>query len=185
MPNISHFKTYGKFEIQFPKNDLSQDEMKKLKRAFWVNVQNVADIKNEFGIYIFYRLHMPKWTPLYVGKAEGKKGFEQEVFAPSKLLKYYEAIFSKKHKKTGKYGFFFLVLDRTLSSGKKGKVKDYNRKAIGELETYLIHQGYIKNPDILNYHQTEINMPVWEIDGEKGQGNKSKQFKDFRSIFQD
>lgn len=74
--------------------------------------------------------------PWYVGKAT--KSFKQEVFSTDKQLKFAKML----NKDSGKAELYLLQLEK-----QKGPT---NRKAIGELEDFLIEVGFKKNPKLLN-----------------------------------
>jgi hypothetical protein len=180
---LSSFEIRGGYEITLPPaKRVSRD----LKSDFWIGDKAKEEIRNEHGVYVFYRRHGKKYHPLYVGRAYGENGFEQEVFHSDKIVKYNEAIQPEDstRKISGEYGFLFLVLDRKLNSGKKAKLKKYHMHAIESLEEYLIHQGYVKNKEIQNDKLTESSMPNWIIQGIADRGKKPKSLKSYFATFQ-
>jgi hypothetical protein len=181
MKKLSSFEIRGGFEITLPPaKRISKD----LKTEFWIGDRNKEEIRNEHGVYVFYRRHGKKYHPLYVGRAYGEKGFEQEIFHSDKIVKYNTAIQPDNsfHTVPGEYGFLFLVLDRKLKSGKNGKLKKYHTEAIDSLEQYLIHQGYLNNNEIQN--DKYKGLPNWIIQGIEDRGKKPKSLKSYFATFQ-
>ena len=58
-----------------------------------------------------------------------------------------------------------------------------NKKAITEIEDFLIQTGFAKNPEIQNVHGA--GRPKWSIQGvvRSGKGKRSKAEVSFRSLF--
>lgn len=115
--------------------------------AFW---ESTNGLETRRGCYVFGIKTGRNVIPYYIGKAT--EGFGQEIFTNDKRTKYQKAlnIYLK-----GAPAFFFLPLARA-----KGPA---NRRHIKELEIWLIHQGAVANPNLLNKHyNTTAN---WQISG--------------------
>ena len=122
---------------------IGKDEVK----HFWANH---GTLREKVGAYIFAIQAGGGHTPMYVGKAT--KSFGQEVFATDKLNKYFNAM--------GQYRSGTPVLFLVASQKKPGVI---NSKHIAELEKFLIQQGRVVNPDLLN--KVHAKPPAWSIDG--------------------
>lgn len=94
-------------------------------------------------------------VPQYAGLT--RKRFDNEVFNRSNLLKYRRAMGAAKRVQP--------VLFLIVPPHGKGKV---SRKYIGELETFLIQAGSVRNPEFSNVKGKP--RPKWFIRGVTGRG---------------
>jgi hypothetical protein len=138
-------------------------------KQFW---DKHPDICSKVGCYIFAFRAGRGIKPVYVGKAT--KSFKQEVFTRDKLDKYNQGLFDQKK---GTPILYFVSLEKS-----KGPT---NKKAIEEVETYLIQSALDTNPKILNDKKTSVEK--WGIKGilrgGKGKANEpSKSLRECLSI---
>ena len=106
-----------------------------------------SEFSDQRGCYIFSIANGQRVTPWYVGKAG--TGFAREVFNDSNCKKYAEALAIAKN---GKPQIYFIILPN-----KRGKV---NGTAIDRLETFLVAECGVVNPDIRNRRKSAIYVTV-------------------------
>lgn len=161
---MANFYVEGPFAIFTNKGQVSKFLNSDSARKFW---EDKAELAKSCGCYVFGFRASKGYKPFYVGKAT--KNFKQEVFAPHKLNKIYEALAQQKK---GTLVLFFVRYQKS-----KGKI---NRLAIGEVETFLIQSGLEANPNLLNDRSTSVEK--WAIKGiiRSGRGQPSSPAQDLK-----
>jgi hypothetical protein len=136
--------------------------------GFWEKPEAMA-VREKQGCYVFALRTGRGYCVWYVGKTE--KSFEDECFAASKLNKYNKVLFDGRK---GLPVLFFVA--------PPGNVRKVPYDVCDQVETFLIHAAYEKNPDILNYQKTKI--PDWTIAGvyHPGKGAVPRTAKAFRKM---
>lgn len=134
-------------------------------KEFWEEYPDFAKLK---GCYVF-ALKKRRPVPFYIGKAT--KNFSQEIFTAHKIEKYNSVL----HSHSLGYPVFYFV----IHPNSKGIP---NRKAIDEIETYLIQSALIVNPELKNLQKTKL--PSWTIRNviEKAPGKSRKCEIDFAKM---
>lgn len=163
---MTQFICHGPLLIEPTKQAGGKVITKGTAEKFW---DKYPEYRNSVGCYIYGRRAGKGITPLYIGRAT--KSFEQEVFAADKLNKYQVGLLQSKK---GNPVIFLLCYPT-----KKGKT---NISHITALEKFLIQQGALKNPQLLNVHHN--NIPVWGITGVLRSKTKkpTKDAKAFRAM---
>jgi hypothetical protein len=107
-------------------------------------------------------------TPWYVGQAT--KSFKQEIFQDGKLLKYLAAL--NKYRRGTPIMFF-------IARHGRGAIKASQAR---EIERFLIHTGWKRNPGIRNIN--DVGIPDWGIKGvlRGGIGKPSRSARAFRRL---
>lgn len=120
------------------------------------------------GCYLFAIRAAKGFRPIYVGRT--KKSFEKECFTYHKIADHYQPALADTGKGTP---VMFLI---TLEGG-KGPI---NKRAIAQLETFLIQNAVAKNPYLSNVQGTK--QEEWGIVGviRGGKGKVSAATKLFR-----
>ena len=129
----------------FTKSELSK---------FWSTVNKKASLGERAGCYIFAVL-LPngKYHPVYVGSAT--KRFSAECLSGGQPRLYSGAL--KQHS-NGEACFFFIVEEST-------RADKPNKAILDDIESYLITQLRVQNPDLINLRQIPHN---WELPGVTG-----------------
>lgn len=178
----STFKIYAEYHLPLSKN---RQITKSIRKAFLNNLP--SELLEGYGVYVYYRKAANNRVPFYIGKANGVKGFKQEILDPTKVLKYEHAMHPTEDLYTtnGNYYFSFYVLQRrVLKDGlTKAKLSKQNISDIRSLEKELINQAYMKNVYVQNIHDAKSSIPKWEIKGLAQIGRKSKDANVHISIF--
>ena len=159
------FSVYGPCQIPVskkPKARLISEDLS----PFWERHEEVASSK---GCYIFAIRAGRGFTPLYVGKTTDT--FKTECFTPSKLEHYHRALADYIK---GTPVLFFIVHPPNQGAT--------NRKAITQIEDFLIQAGRMVNPNLRNIRGGRL--PKWGIKGviRAGQGGISESEKQFRRL---
>jgi hypothetical protein len=165
---LTQFTAHGPFKVPTTKLASGSKTIGKDQVAqFWESNDEFAE---EVGVYVFAIKAGQGITPMYIGKAT--KSFAQESFATDKLNKYFHAM--------GGYLKGTPMMFFVMYPVKRGKV---NVKEIGELEKFLIQQGRIINPNLVN--KVHAKLPSWSIDGVLRSKTKrpTKQATTFRGAF--
>lgn len=126
------------------------------------------DLSTERGCYLFAIRAGKGYTPVYVGKATVR--FKNEAIERNhKLPKYNAAL---KERKKGTPVLFLIALSKT-----KGPI---NKRAIDQVESFLIQSALMKNPNLQNDRKTK-SIP-WNIRGivRSGRGKLSKPARELR-----
>ncbi len=126
-------------------------------KDFWDEPERKREeIKTANGVYVFAMRASKGYTPWYVGKATGSKGFSQEVFAPGKLQHYNRVL---RNYKSGT-PVMFLVYPVTP---KHNKIRKAPAREVEWVERHLITVAVEANPKLRNSHgtayQREIRIP--------------------------
>lgn len=138
-----------------------------LKKTFRQKAGGSASLK---GCYIFGMRAAKGITPHYVGQT--KRGFYDECFTPATLLKVSNAI---RQKSKGTLVLFLIIQEKV----KRGPT---NKKAIDDLERYLIEQASIKNPKLINKQGTK-ELDKWSIKGiNEGAGKPDRETSQFKKM---
>jgi hypothetical protein len=138
-------------------------------REFWTRSADLEELQWERGCYVFAIKAGKGATPLYVGEAT--KSFRQECFTPGNIRKCLDGL--ADYAKGSPVPYF------VRHPSQRGKT---NSKQIGEIETFLIQNASIRNPDIQNVHGKEA--PKWSIQGvvRRGQGKPSRAASEFKRL---
>ena len=139
---------------------------------FW-NDSSTQEIMEKQGCYIFALKAGRGYSPWYIGKAT--KNFKQEVFALHKIKLYNKLLWDGKK---GTPVMFFVMMP--------GNLKKISTPVINNMEKFLIQSAVLKNPNVLNSHNTK-NLPKWSIKGvvrgKKGKpSEKSLTFKSMMGL---
>ena len=136
---------------------------------FWKNPVS-QNMTQKQGCYIFALKVAKGYSPWYIGKAT--KNFKKEVFALHKIKKYNDLLWSSKK---GTPVMFFVSLPANLIK--------IPVSVIDDMEKFLIQSAVLKNPNILNTHNTK-NLPEWSIKGvvRSGKGKPSVKSSTFKSM---
>lgn len=161
---MAKFEVKGPIDMPVTKNKAARTIESYNINEFW---EKYSEYENRKGCYVFGFKAPKGYKPVYVGKAT--RGFAQEIFTHSKLVKYQRALANQIK---GKPVFFFVC-----ENIKRGAI---NRREIDALETFLIQCGKIVNVSILNERKTKENS--WSIDGVVGGGWPSCSAKEFKKI---
>jgi len=163
-------KVFGFFEIPFNKVGGTKKHISKENiREFWKTIKN-RKLENKQGCYVF-AMKSKGCMPYYIGMTKNTNGFEKEAFEDNKVNKYNSFLVNGKR---GTPVMYFVAPD-----GNK-KVVDSND--LKQIEKFLIQNGKLRNPDILNKHHAKI--PDWEIDGvvRSGKGHPGKIALEFKTM---
>ncbi len=152
------FDILGPYEVPFLEGAAGKNIGPAEGRVFFTAFPMLAHKK---GCYVFGVRSGRGITPVYVGKAT--RNFDQECFALHKLIKYNRGLLDYVK---GTPVMFFVAL-----GSRKGAT---NRKAISDLEYYLIQIAFNRNENLLN--ERSIDHPQWGIRGvvRGGQGKPSR-----------
>ncbi len=152
---MSELIVEGPFTVPYTTNMKIKRVSKPEGISFW-NTSAVQHLANKQGCYIFAIRAGRGFTPWYVGKAgtgKRKKGFASEIFTPSKLVNYNDALHSTIR---GTPVMFFV--------SRAGNSRVIPNKDIAQMETFLIQNAVGKNPNLTNTANTK-NLPKWSIKG--------------------
>lgn len=163
---MAEFAVAGPYKIPF---DWRPGGRLLFPNAFWQQSEELEQLQWERGCYVFAMKAGKGATPLYVGQAT--RSFKQECFSPANIRKCLDALAT--------YAKRSPVIYLVRHPPQRGKT---NSKQIGEIESFLIQNASIKNPDIQNVHGKEA--PKWSIQGvvRGGQGKPSKAATQFRRL---
>ena len=136
-------------------------------KSFWKSGPIWKSFATKIGCYVFAFGVSKGHRPLYVGKTINS--FKKECFSTDKVKKINKALADNTK---GRLVIFFVVCP-TVKGVKKNE-------AIDEIETFLIHHAFNKNPDLIN--DKKKPQPKWSIKGVhlsgKGEAsNSSRKFK--------
>lgn len=132
---------------------------------FW---EEVGDIRDAKGVYVFVIRAGSGLTPIYIGKTT--RGFEREAFGSHQQLHHMKGL---AHYSRCTPIMFFVV----ASTG-RGRIP---HNVIDALETFLIGAGVAKNPDLRN-DRKRPREPKWQIKGiRSGKGKPSDATKAFKN----
>lgn len=164
---MTQFTAHGPFPIPTEKLPVGRTIGKADIQKFWGQNEVFSTQK---GVYVFAMRAGGGITPMYVGKAT--KSFGQEAFATHKINKYLLAL--GQYKK-GTPVMFFLAYPPKSGAA--------NLKHIAAAEKFLIQQGVVVNPTLLNIVHAKV--PKWGITGALRSKTKkpTKEAKVFRGIF--
>ena len=160
------FIVHGPFAVEFEKRKGGRTLV---FNNFWSDTSPANYLAEARGCYVFAISNRgPK--PIYVGKAT--VSFKQETFNPTNKHKYHDG-FSSYAK--GSPIMYFIMHPK-----QKGHV---NRKAIGELEDFLIQAGIARNSNLQNIKGAQ--KPKWNIKGviRATRGKRSAIELDFATLF--
>lgn len=150
-----HFKVSEPFAVELHKaRRYYRDVLTAAKQPFWQEGEAGFKYRYKRGVYIFFI----GTTPIYVGKAVGREGFNQECFESEKLKKLgdffkYDFDYERNHLK-----IVFIYAD--MKNLKKAGEEFCKR--VKEMESYLIKLANRKNPYCKNDKET---VEHWIIDG--------------------
>ncbi|WP_346294343.1 hypothetical protein [Sphaerothrix gracilis] len=161
------FWSYGPFEV-----DLEN------RRDFWKTLNEWEDydelpvnsLKCAFGCYSLVMRRGEKYKPWYVGKAHGKDGFKQEIFADHKL-KHYRNIIAQNPGWRPYMLLFPLVTPRGCIS----KSVSTRKPDILWMERTLIAMALARNPNLFNVRDTK-NYRNFVLDGVLGPYQKRQKY---------
>ena len=143
------FEVYGPFEIDRTSKGLVSSDAAS-RREFWERVEDdVPDLPDACGCYVFAIQASRGILPWYVGKAE-KQSFVNECLSSHKINHYNNAIVGRKGKPV------LYLLPQVTRNGKYRKVSKLQKPAISELETMLMGMAISRNPGMLNIKGTRM-----------------------------
>jgi hypothetical protein len=140
------FRVHGPFKI--PRKGKTNRCIEPGCPDFWKNPK-VGLLAKECGCYLFAIRAAKGYRPVYVGKT--KNSFEKECFAFHKIAAHYQSALDGK----GTPVMFLLAMGR-----RKGPI---NKRAIGQVESFLIQNAVAKNHRLSNVQGTK--QEKWEITG--------------------
>lgn len=157
------FRVHGPFKI--PRKGKTNRHIEPGCPDFWKN-SKVGLLANECGCYLFAIQAAKGFRPVYVGKT--KNSFKNECFTFHKIAAHYQPALEGK----GTPIMFMLALER-----RKGPI---NKRAIGQVELFLIQTAVAKNHRLSNVQGTK--QEKWEITGviRGGKGKVSAAARLFR-----
>jgi hypothetical protein len=157
------FRVHGPFKI--PCNGKKNRYIEPGCPDFWKNPEASYFAKGR-GCYLFAIRAAKGFRPVYVGKT--KNSFEKECFAFHKIAVHYQPALDGK----GTPVMFLLALGKG-----KGPI---NKRAIGQVESFLIQNAVAKNHRLSNVKGTK--QEEWEIMGviRGGKGKVSAAARSFR-----
>ncbi|NOT98691.1 MAG: hypothetical protein HOO97_06310 [Sideroxydans sp.] len=144
---MATFTVKGPFDVPVKQGKSGRVVTAEQANQFW---ENHPSIEGDVGCYVFAFRAGQGSKPVYVGKAT--KNFKQEVFTDHKKNKYNEGLATQGK---GTPIMYFVMLNKTA-----GPV---NKKAIDEVESYLIQSGLAANKNLLNDQKTAVEK--WSING--------------------
>lgn len=145
---MTKFDVHGPFTVHLKKHGRG---FRILYARFWKLDDIRKSLQSKRGIYVFGIRAGKGFTPIYVGRATGTV-FGTECFNKSNLRKYRSAL--------RRYVKCTPVLLLVAHPKKKGRC---NKKAIDEIETFLIQLCAEKNPRLQNLRKRR--SPHWSIAG--------------------
>jgi hypothetical protein len=145
---MTKFATYGPFLLHVKRRGRGYQIS---YAGFWKADATRKALSAKRGVYLFGIRAGKGFTPIYVGRAT-KTAFRTECFNPVNRKKYRSGI--QSYKKCTP------VLLLVVHPKKKGR---YNRKAIDEIETFLVQLCAEKNPRLENLRKRRV--PKWSIEG--------------------
>jgi len=143
---MAEFWIHGPIEVPCTRKRVSRIISKEDRASFWCDNDSVAMKK---GCYIFAFRAGRGTKPVYVGKAT--KSFRQEIFTHHKLSLYHSAFADQER---GAPVMFFVCLDYA---------KKPNRKAIRQVEIFLIGVAREANKDLLNVQHNQQTQWVIRV----------------------
>lgn len=160
------FTVEGPFNVPFYQGSGGRTITDENVRDFWKSFPTFAERR---GCYIFGVRAGKGLTPGYVGKAT--KSFRSEVFAHHKLSRYQQFLADYRR---GTPIMFFIVAPRKKGVPNSGHIK--------ELEEFLIQNGIVANPELLNIKGTKVEE--WGIGGviRGGKGKPSARARSFKTL---
>jgi hypothetical protein len=163
------FEVKGPFPIPYSQHRGSKRIETKHAEESWKQSEP-SKLAARYGCYVFAVKTGRGTLPWYVGQTT--TGFRKECFDRDKREKYNTVIFDRK----GTPVLFFLVAPS--GSGPR------NKKAVGDLEVFMIGQAKSRNPHILN--RTGTSDFCWDIRGVYGggSGRRSQAAKDFLAMME-
>lgn len=163
------FDVYGPFDV-----DRIDGVVTGSQKGFWKQVRDWdADLVTAHGCYMFCLSHGRSIMPWYVGKAEGKEGFGQEVFAKHKLEVFNECLDYKRGKPK-----MFLFPMMTADGGEASRFsrdKTNGKRVIPWLEKTLMGMALQRNPDLWNIRDTTLPRSV-TVRGLIGEAQKGRPY---------
>jgi hypothetical protein len=164
---VVEFEIIGPFPI--PTRTTPSGAKQILIKDFWASLTDKS-ISSQKGCYVFFVGAGPGSLPWYVGKTKNQKGFEGEIFSADKINKYHSVLMERRRSAP----FFYFVKQTRHRGGSK--------KAIEELETYLIQTAFDRNEDLVN--KQKLGKNDWIIKGcvGGGKGSATKVSVAFRQI---
>jgi len=139
------FTAHGPYKIP-----VERRSRRLLLDGFWRKGSELEGLAERCGCYVFAIRSGGGIIPHYVGLST--TGFKREVFNPSNLRKYRDAM--------SDYDRGRPVLFLVAHPHRKGKIS-YSR--IRDVENFLIQAGWARNPDLQN--KKGIHRPKWVIGG--------------------
>lgn len=145
------YRVLGPFVVPFGPNGYL--EYRNLS-GFWTQLDQVRKgISTWHSVYIFAMRAGRGYRPWYVGKATGKRGFAQEVFAPHKLV-HYNAVANGYRRGTP---VLFLVYPVTPL---RSALRRASAAEVEWVEQHLIQAAIDANPDLRNLRDTQFAREV-------------------------
>lgn len=146
------FKVFGPFELPRLRAsiiDTSSAAKAKLIEAF---EESAPGLSGAHGCYVFVLKSGRGALPWYVGKAE-RSSFAREVFTPTKLLHYQNAL----HDRARSRPMLYLIV-RMTPDGRFGKPGE--NEPVAFLENMLIGLAVARNPALRNKSSTKLLRAV-------------------------
>ncbi|VVB55380.1 Uncharacterised protein [uncultured archaeon] len=164
------FEPYGPYKVEVSIKPGGR-RIEEQEVGSFCNAPCMDVVSGSRGCYIFCMKVSNTMLPGYIGKAT--KDFKSEIFSPHKLDIYNSVLTDYERK----YKPFILFL---IPKKRKGKT---NKKAIDELETYLINNASEVNPRLRN--KRKIRKPSrWVIKGISSQihGVPKKELRELKRL---
>lgn len=159
------FTLHGPFDVPVSDDDqVYATECRKM----W-DKATLTKLRGQRGCYVFALRRGPGFLPVYVGKTS--RSFEAECFQPHKILVLRDALHEER------YGS--LVLFLVSYAPTRGAL---NRRAIADLERYLIATAYAQNRNLQN--RKTAKLPSFTVPGltDPAPGKPSKTANAFRQM---
>lgn len=177
-----NYDVYGPFTCPYIDKDKAKIASKE-KSGFWEAVNAEGRIKSQplsqaRGIYIFSTFLHEKYTPWYVGKARGERGFFQELFTLHKLNIYRQVVARGDRK--------FHSLARVTAGGDRYCTKlESKEKEIKFIETMLIGMAWRTNDQLANRQDTARlrNLVIPGLHGKLPVGRPFRSAQTLREVF--
>jgi hypothetical protein len=143
------FDIHGPFELDRSRNGLIAASAND-RRDFWGWVdEHVPGLSGACGCYVFAIQASRGTLPWYVGKAE-RQSFSRECLTSHKINHFNNAIAGRRGKP------ILVFLPQLTKKGNFRKPTTTTRRAISELESFLIGMAISRNPKILNTKGTRM-----------------------------